>query len=244
MFRFSFFNDFFKKIILSPGKIIFLSFFWRGCFKLWSWLESSWFWIFISRLYFSRVKLGNPSKEFYVQIDTGSDILWVTCSPCNGCPTSSGLSVRPFIPSIPFSSPLITWMVLIPIPSNYRKSSIFLVTDSVHAWFLDVWTASLSFMRKLDYHWPSLQIELEFFDPDKSSTASRITCSDDRCTSALQSGEAVCSTSISQNSLCSYSFQYGDGSGTSGYYVSDTLYFDTVTGDEQTANSSATIVFG
>ncbi|XP_010923278.2 aspartic proteinase 36 [Elaeis guineensis] len=130
-------------------------------------------------LYFTRVKLGNPSKEFYVQIDTGSDILWVTCSPCNGCPTSSGLN-----------------------------------------------------------------IELEFFDPDKSSSASRITCSDDRCTSALQSGEAVCSTSSSQNSLCSYSFQYGDGSGTSGYYVSDMLYFDTVTGDEQTANSSATIVFG
>jgi Xylanase inhibitor N-terminal len=47
------------------------------------------------RLYFTRVKLGNPAKEFYVQIDTGSDILWVACSPCDGCPTSSGLNVRP-----------------------------------------------------------------------------------------------------------------------------------------------------
>lgn len=42
------------------------------------------------------MKLGNPPKEFYVQIDTGSDILWVTCNPCNGCPTSSGLNVSSF----------------------------------------------------------------------------------------------------------------------------------------------------
>ncbi|KAK8969767.1 Aspartic proteinase-like protein 2 [Platanthera guangdongensis] len=82
-----------------------------------------------SPLYFTRVKLGNPAKEFYVQIDTGSDILWVTCNPCNGCPSNSGLN-------------------------------------------------------------------------------------------------------------------YGDGSGTSGYYVSDTLYFDTVIANEQTSNSSATIAFG
>ncbi|KAG0463521.1 hypothetical protein HPP92_019069 [Vanilla planifolia] len=43
-------------------------------------------------LYYTRVKLGNPSKEFYVQIDTGSDILWVSCSPCTGCPSTSGLN--------------------------------------------------------------------------------------------------------------------------------------------------------
>ncbi|CAL9038883.1 aspartic proteinase 36 [Musa acuminata AAA Group] len=130
-------------------------------------------------LYFTRVKLGNPAKEFYVQIDTGSDILWVTCNPCNGCPTSSGLN-----------------------------------------------------------------IQLEFFDPDKSLSSSRISCSDDRCTSALETGEALCSTSDSSSSPCSYSFQYGDGSGTNGFYVSDTIYFDTVLGNEQIVNSSATIVFG
>nr|CAD1817136.1 unnamed protein product [Ananas comosus var. bracteatus] len=33
-------------------------------------------------LYFTRVQLGNPPKEFYVQIDTGSNILWVACNPC------------------------------------------------------------------------------------------------------------------------------------------------------------------
>ncbi|WOL05007.1 aspartic proteinase-like protein 2 [Canna indica] len=130
-------------------------------------------------LYYTRVKLGNPSKEFYVQIDTGSDILWITCNPCSGCPTSS-----------------------------------------------------------------ELNIELEFFDPHKSFTSSQITCSDERCTSGLLTGDALCSTSNSSSSPCGYSFQYGDGSSTSGYYVSDTIYFDTVLENEQTANSSATIVFG
>ncbi|XP_042472768.1 aspartic proteinase 36-like isoform X2 [Zingiber officinale] len=130
-------------------------------------------------LYYTRVQLGNPSKEFYVQIDTGSDILWVACNPCNGCPTSSGLN-----------------------------------------------------------------IQLEYFNPETSFASSQIRCSDDRCTSGLQNGETLCSTSSSSNSPCSYSFQYGDGSGTSGYYVSDTMYFEAVMGNQQTVNSSATIMFG
>ncbi|PKA51113.1 Aspartic proteinase-like protein 2 [Apostasia shenzhenica] len=128
-------------------------------------------------LYFTRVQLGNPPKEFYVQIDTGSDILWVTCNPCNGCPTTSGLNMK-----------------------------------------------------------------LESFEPDKSSSSSTISCSDQRCSSAIQTGEANCSGS--SNSACGYSFQYGDGSATSGYYVSDTLYLDTIAENGQTLNSSATIVFG
>ncbi|XP_071690647.1 aspartic proteinase 36-like isoform X2 [Rutidosis leptorrhynchoides] len=41
-------------------------------------------------LYFAKVKLGSPPKEFNVQIDTGSDILWVTCSSCSDCPETSG----------------------------------------------------------------------------------------------------------------------------------------------------------
>ncbi|KAK8941047.1 Aspartic proteinase-like protein 2 [Platanthera zijinensis] len=130
-------------------------------------------------LYFTRVKLGNPAKEFYVQIDTGSDILWVTCNPCNGCPSNSGLNIK-----------------------------------------------------------------LESFEPEQSTTSSTIPCSDQRCVTAIQSGEATCSSSDSSSSPCSYAFQYGDGSGTSGYYVSDTLYFDTVIANEQTSNSSATITFG
>lgn len=127
-------------------------------------------------LYFTRVNLGSPPKEFYVQIDTGSDILWVTCDSCQGCPKFSGLN-----------------------------------------------------------------IELEFYSPGGSTSASMISCSNNICNAALQTTEAGCSV---ENSQCTYSFQYGDGSGTSGYFVSDMLSFEAVVGDSSMANSSAPIVFG
>ena len=49
--------------------------------------------VLLVRLYFTKVKLGSPPTEFNVQIDTGSDILWVTCGSCSTCPRSSGLGV-------------------------------------------------------------------------------------------------------------------------------------------------------
>ena len=49
--------------------------------------------VLLVRLYFTKVKLGSPPTEFNVQIDTGSDILWVTCGSCSNCPRSSGLGV-------------------------------------------------------------------------------------------------------------------------------------------------------
>ncbi|CAA0832628.1 Eukaryotic aspartyl protease family protein [Striga hermonthica] len=126
-------------------------------------------------LYFTRVKLGNPPKEFYVQIDTGSNVLWVSCNPCTGCPKSSGL-----------------------------------------------------------------QIELEFFDPSSSSTASLISCSDQRCGLGVQTSDAGCS----DQNRCGYTFQYGDGSGTSGFYVYDSIYFDSIVGNSMISNSSSSVIFG
>ncbi|XP_057457112.1 aspartic proteinase 36 [Lotus japonicus] len=127
-------------------------------------------------LYFTTVQLGTPPVEFNVQIDTGSDVLWVSCSSCNGCPQTTGL-----------------------------------------------------------------KIQLNFFDPGRSSTSSSISCSDKRCKAGIQTSDASCS---SQNNQCSYSFQYGDGSGTSGYYVSDMLHLDTISEGSVTSNSSAPVVFG
>ncbi|XP_061337703.1 aspartic proteinase 36-like isoform X2 [Gastrolobium bilobum] len=127
-------------------------------------------------LYFTKVKMGSPPREFNVQIDTGSDILWVNCNTCSNCPQSSGLG-----------------------------------------------------------------IELDFFDTVGSSTAMLVSCSDPICTSGVQGAAAECSPQVNQ---CSYTFQYGDGSGTSGYYVSDAMYFDMILGQSLPANSSATIVFG
>ncbi|GFP93541.1 aspartic proteinase-like protein 2 [Phtheirospermum japonicum] len=131
---------------------------------------------FLVGLYFTRVKLGTPPKEFYVQIDTGSDVLWVSCNACTGCPTSSGL-----------------------------------------------------------------QIDLEFFDPSSSSTASLISCSDQRCALGTQSSDSGCS----DQNQCGYTFQYGDGSGTSGFYVYDSIFFESIVGNSMTSNtSSAPVVFG
>ncbi|KAK4492672.1 hypothetical protein RD792_003492 [Penstemon davidsonii] len=110
-------------------------------------------------LYFTRVQLGTPPKEFYVQIDTGSDVLW---------------------------------------------------------------------------------IQLEFFDPSISSTVSQISCSDQRCALGTQTSDSSCN----DPNQCGYTFQYGDGSGTSGYYVADSIYFDSVVGNSLTANNSAQVVFG
>ncbi|KAJ4841785.1 hypothetical protein Tsubulata_010531 [Turnera subulata] len=130
---------------------------------------------FLVGLYYTRLQLGSPPKDFYVQIDTGSDVLWVSCSSCSGCPVSSGL-----------------------------------------------------------------QIPLNFFDPGSSPTASLISCSDQRCSLGIQSSDSSCST----DNRCSYTFQYGDGSGSKGYYVSDLLHFDSLLGGAVINTSSAPIVFG
>ncbi|KAL9260414.1 Aspartic proteinase 36-like protein, partial [Drosera capensis] len=47
-----------------------------------------------SGLYFTKIQIGNPSKDYYVQVDTGSDILWVNCVGCNKCPTKSVLGIK------------------------------------------------------------------------------------------------------------------------------------------------------
>ncbi|KAF2289819.1 hypothetical protein GH714_038802 [Hevea brasiliensis] len=74
-----------------------------------------------------------------------------------------------------------------------------------------------------------------------SSTAGLVPCSHPICTSEIQTAATQCSP---QSNQCIYSFQYGDGSGTTGYYVADTFYFDAVLGKSSIANSSAVIVFG
>ncbi|GLJ46827.1 hypothetical protein SUGI_0987900 [Cryptomeria japonica] len=48
----------------------------------------------IAGLYYAQIGLGVPAKQYFVQVDTGSDILWVSCTPCAKCPKSSGLGVR------------------------------------------------------------------------------------------------------------------------------------------------------
>ncbi|EXC29956.1 Aspartic proteinase-like protein 2 [Morus notabilis] len=44
-------------------------------------------------LYYARIGIGSPSTNYYVQVDTGSDILWVNCIGCEKCPKKSNLGI-------------------------------------------------------------------------------------------------------------------------------------------------------
>ncbi|PQQ15243.1 aspartic proteinase-like protein 2 [Prunus yedoensis var. nudiflora] len=48
----------------------------------------------LAGLYYTKVKLGSPPKEFNVQIDTGSESLWVACNSCSDCPRSTWLPIQ------------------------------------------------------------------------------------------------------------------------------------------------------
>uniref|UniRef100_A0ACD5WCW2 Uncharacterized protein n=1 Tax=Avena sativa TaxID=4498 RepID=A0ACD5WCW2_AVESA len=92
------------------------------------------------------------------------------------------------------------------------------------------------------------QIPLEFYSPNSSSTSSNISCSDDRCKDAIKEGYSVCQTSDSPNTnQCGYEVAYAEAS-TSGYYVSDTIYFDTMMPKENeqagSSSASASVLFG
>ncbi|GJP36310.1 hypothetical protein CLOM_g20835 [Closterium sp. NIES-68] len=64
----------------------------------------------IAGLYFASVALGSPPQLFNVQVDTGSDLLWVACQPCLKCATRS--QVAPLNP--PFNASLSVTNRLLP----------------------------------------------------------------------------------------------------------------------------------
>ncbi|CAI0399469.1 unnamed protein product [Linum tenue] len=49
-------------------------------------------------IYFTKVKLGTPAREFNLQIDTGSDLTWLNSKSCPTCPRSSrfGIELNPY----------------------------------------------------------------------------------------------------------------------------------------------------
>ncbi|CAJ2669325.1 unnamed protein product [Trifolium pratense] len=44
-------------------------------------------------LYYAKIGIGTPSKDYYLQVDTGTDMMWVNCIQCKECPTRSNLGV-------------------------------------------------------------------------------------------------------------------------------------------------------
>ncbi|GJW70195.1 aspartic proteinase-like protein 2 [Tanacetum coccineum] len=78
-------------------------------------------------------------------------------------------------------------------------------------------------------------------DPSRSSTSSLISCLDKMCSIGIESSDAGCG----KHNRCIYSFKYGDGSATSGYYVSDVVHLEMMSDDTNpSSNASSTIMFG
>ncbi|KAM3318301.1 hypothetical protein ACQJBY_035816 [Aegilops geniculata] len=50
-------------------------------------------------IYYTRVTLGNPPKQYSLQFDTGSNLMWLRCSPCTDCPLSGQLDASLYSPS-------------------------------------------------------------------------------------------------------------------------------------------------
>jgi len=44
-------------------------------------------------LYYAKIGIGTPPKDYYMQVDTGSDIMWVNCIQCTECPKRSSLGI-------------------------------------------------------------------------------------------------------------------------------------------------------
>lgn len=126
-------------------------------------------------LYYTEIGIGTPSKRYYVQVDTGSDILWVNCISCDRCPRKSGLG-----------------------------------------------------------------IDLTLYDPKDSSSANTVSCEQGFCTATYGGVLPGCTMSVP----CEYSVMYGDGSSTTGYFVTDFLQYDQVSGDGQTRHANASVTFG
>ncbi|KAK1435298.1 hypothetical protein QVD17_01059 [Tagetes erecta] len=61
-------------------------------------------------LYYAKIGIGTPPKEYYVQVDTGSNIMWVNCIDCIECPKRGyhGLELTQYDPVDSFTGKLVT----------------------------------------------------------------------------------------------------------------------------------------
>lgn len=85
-----------------------------------------------------------------------------------------------------------------------------------------------------------LQIELTQYDPAGSGTT--VGCEQEFC--VANSAGGVPPTCPSTSSPCQFRITYGDGSTTTGFYVTDFVQYNQVSGNGQTTTSNASITFG
>ncbi|KAF3323733.1 aspartic proteinase-like protein 2 [Carex littledalei] len=126
-------------------------------------------------LYFAQIGIGTPPKDYYVQVDTGSDLLWVNCISCSRCPKKSDLG-----------------------------------------------------------------IELTLYDLRGSQSGTIVSCEESFCSSTYGGDLPGCRSDLP----CQYSVLYGDGSSTTGFFVTDIVHYNQVTGDSLTRTGNASVTFG
>ncbi|MCL7045644.1 hypothetical protein MKW94_010891 [Papaver nudicaule] len=127
-------------------------------------------------LYYTKLAIGSPSKDYFLHVDTGSDILWVNCVQCSPCAKDTDID----------------------------------------------------------------DLTLKLYDPKSSVTAALVPCSSGFCTNFNKGPIPSCVS----NGVCAYGLQYGDGSGSVGYFVQDVIGFDQVFGNLQTTTGNSSITFG
>ncbi|KAI3970222.1 hypothetical protein MKW92_052709 [Papaver armeniacum] len=128
-------------------------------------------------LYYTKLAIGTPPQDYFLHVDTGSDILWVNCVNC-----------------FPFCA---------------------INTD-------------------ID------DLTLKRYNPKNSSTSGLVPCSGGFCTDFNKAPIPGCSS----GDICRYGIQYGDGSGSDGYFVKDVVGYDQVSGNLRTTTENSSIIFG
>ncbi|KAF5783377.1 putative nepenthesin [Helianthus annuus] len=78
-------------------------------------------------LYYTKIGIGTPPKEYHVQVDTGSDIMWINCIQCQGCVNKGyhGLDLTQYDPNASYTEKPVTCQEEICKDING-------VTDTVH----------------------------------------------------------------------------------------------------------------
>ncbi|CAN6444741.1 unnamed protein product [Victoria cruziana] len=80
--------------------------------------------------YFTRVGVGTPVRPMYMVVDTGSDIVWIQCSPCRRCYSQSDPIFDPRSSSsfagLPCSSPICRQLAM--SGCNNRQSCLYQVS--------------------------------------------------------------------------------------------------------------------
>ncbi|KAL0925492.1 hypothetical protein M5K25_003829 [Dendrobium thyrsiflorum] len=85
-----------------------------------------------------------------------------------------------------------------------------------------------------------LGIELTLYDPKGSSSGRLVSCDGSFCSSTYGGDIPGCLSDMP----CEYKVQYVDGSSTSGFFVTDYLQYNQVSGNHKTTTANSTVTFG